>query len=512
MSAGAIYPGSALTKDHVVEADVCIVGSGAGGSVLAARLCEAGLSVVMLEEGGYFTRDTLPLDEGTAYPRLYQEQGMRATEDAAIAILQGRAVGGGTLVNWTTSFRTPTPVLEWWASKHGVEGLDAATLTPHWEAVEQRLNVHTQPEEEVNANNGVILRGGRALGMKPQLLRRNVKGCINSGYCSMGCPTDGKQHMVITYLPDAVKKGLRLFANCRVDRIEHEGRRVKSVRASVIDGETFQPTGRTLEVRARVTALCGGAINDPAILLRSGFDPNGRTGKRTFLHPVVPTASRHAARIEPYFGAPQSVAILDFIDRGADKVGFFLESAPVHPMISAGAFGGFGRPHAELMAQLAHTQVVLGLTRDGFVEGDEGGEVVLRSDGRPALRYPFRPALQEALREASHTAARIQVAAGAEMVLMANGTPLAPGEIDRIRDVRFEALSMPFFSAHQMGGCGMGADPARYVVDSTFKHHHADNLFVVDGAVFPTSVGVNPQLTIYGLAHRAAEFVLKAAA
>lgn len=513
MSAGAIYPGRVITRDVEERPDVCIVGSGPGGSVLAAGLCAKGLKVVMLEEGGYHRRQDYSLHEEKAFPMLYQEQGMRATADAGITILQGRTVGGGSVVNWTTSFRTPKVTLERWARVHGVEGIDEATLAPHWDAVEQRLSVHDFVDAH-NGNNSVLVRGCQALGYQVHATRRNTNSrCFNSGYCGFGCPVDGKNDMVVTYLPDAVAKGLKVYSNCRVERFEVDGGKVSKVNATVLDDVTHQPTGRTVTVRPKVLVLSAGAINSPGILLRSGLNANGQVGKRTFLHPVVAMASVHAKPIEPYFGAPQSSASHHFIERGDDEFGFFLETAPIHPMLASGAFQGFGLPHEELMRQLPFSNVLLGLTRDGFIEGDEGGTVTLKSDGRPTVAYPISPKLQSAFREACKVMARIQFAAGATSVVTLTGVRLQrPEEIAKLDDLRYGVLDQPLFSAHQMGGCAMGHDPARSVVDSQFRHHAVPNLFVVDGSVFPTSLGVNPQHTIYGLSSYATSFVGQAAA
>jgi choline dehydrogenase-like flavoprotein len=511
MSPGAIYPGSVITRDVEERPDVCIVGSGPGGSVLAAGLCARGLRVVMLEEGGYHRRGDYSLHEEKAFPMLYQEQGMRATADAGITILQGRTVGGGSVVNWTTSFRTPKVTLDRWARVHGVKGLDEVALTPHWEAVEKRLGVHDFVDAH-NGNNSVLVRGCEALKFQVHATRRNTNNrCFNSGYCGFGCPVDGKNDMVVTYLPDAVAQGLKVYSNCRAERFEVEGGKVSVITATVIDDLTHQPTGRTVTVRPKVLVLSGGAINSPAILLRSGVNQNGQVGRRTFLHPVVAMASVHAKPIEPYFGAPQSSASHHFIERGEGEVGFFIETAPIHPMLASGAFQGFGVPHEELMRQLPFSNVLLGLTRDGFVDGDEGGTVTVKADGRPSVAYPISAKLQEAFREACKAMARIQFAAGATSVLTLTGVRLqSVDELGKLDGLKYGVLDQPLFSAHQMGGCAMGGDPARSVVDSQLRHHTLPNLFVVDGSVFPTSLGVNPQQSIYGLSSYATGFVAQA--
>ncbi len=506
---GQILTWRDLTADVSRDVDVVVVGSGAGGAVLAAGLAEAGLSVVILEAGSHVTRDQLTLSEADAFPLMYQERGTRATSDQAISILQGRAVGGSTMINWTTCFRTPERILAHWRARFGLE-LDGSTLTPHFEAVEARLNIAPWEAARANPNNRVILDGAAKLGWEAAVLRRNVKGCADSGYCGLGCPVDGKQSMGITYLPDAVAAGAELLANVQVERIEMEGTRARAVVGRVHRPDAAVADGPQVTVRAKVVVSAGGAINGPALLLRSGLDGGGRVGKRTFLHPVVATMGRFAERINPFYGAPQSAGSHQFIDRGPDRVGFFLEAAPLQPMISAIAFNAVGPRLHELMAELPRVNGLLALHVDGVVAGDEGGTVRLGPSGQPKLDYPVGAPLIEAFRHSHEALARLQLAAGAEVVGTLHADPLwIRGEADLrgLDERRYGAHEHALFTAHQMGGCGMGADPATSAVDPSHRLRGTDNVFVVDGSVLPTALGVNPSQTIYGLAHRAHAFV-----
>ena len=381
---GRVTQGSDITADVAETCDVCIIGSGAGGGVLAAGLVARGLNVVMLEAGGYHTRRDFDLQEQTAFPALYQGRGGRSTTDLAISILQGRAVGGSTTVNWTTCFRTPDRILSHWQQHHGIEGLDPQSLAPHFEAIEERLSIATWPEERANANNRKLLDGARALGWEAAPLRRNVKGCVNSGFCGMGCPVDGKQGQHVTTIPDAIAGGMRLYSDVEVRQLVHAGKKVSEVRGVVMERGRDRDTAHTVTVRPKVVALCGGAINNPVLLFRSELNPNGRVGLRTFLHPVVSMAGIYDEQVDPYYGAPQSIGSHQFIDRGPDKVGYFLEAAPMHPMLTASAAGVFASKLGELMQQLPHISGLLALQVDGLLPGDDGGTTTLRPDGRPA--------------------------------------------------------------------------------------------------------------------------------
>ncbi len=501
-SAGRIVRGPEIASDATLSPDFCVVGSGAGGSVAAATLSAAGAKVVILEEGGYHDRREFNMQEAWAYPTLYQDHGSRATEDLAITILQGRAVGGGTTVNWTSSFRTPEKTLRLWRERYGIEGIEGQALAPHFEAVEKRLNIGEGSADDVNRNNQKLWDGARRLGLRPQRIPRNVKGCARLGYCGLGCPLDAKQSALVTYVPDAIASGAELYTNCRAVSLEAKAGRVIAVVAQVLDEGPDRPSGRTLTVRPRRgVLLAGGAINTPALLLRSRVGTHsGLVGRRTFLHPTVPVVGMFPEPIEAYYGAPQSVACHDFADRGA-RVGYFIETAPVHPMLAAIAFPGFGDPHRRLAERLPFVQATIALLIDGHHE-DPGGHARVSGSGHVKLAYALGEPLREAAVDAEKTMARLVLAAGAVEVITLHDPPLVirrEADVAAIERAPWGPNRHTFFSAHQMGGCPMGRDPERSVVDGRGRHHEIENLWVTDGSVFPTSLGVNPQLSIYAV-------------
>jgi choline dehydrogenase-like flavoprotein len=507
-----IVRGSDVHADVVERPDVCVIGSGAGGAMAAARLSEKGARVVLLEEGGAFEPSDSDLQEATSYPRLYQDHGQRATADLAITVLQGRAVGGSTAVNWTTSFRTPERVLARWRDAYG-SALTPEALAPHFDAVEQRLRVREAPIEDVNPNNRALLDGASRLGWQVARTRRNVEGCANLGYCGMGCPIGARQSADRTWVPDALARGARVYANARAVKLTVEKRTVRQVVAEVLDPATDRPTGRRIAVEPKVVALAGGAINTPALLLRSGIDLAGKVGARTFLHPVAAMVGLYPRRIDPWYGSPQSVASHHFADRGPGKIGFFLEAAPVHPMLAAMSFGGLGAVHEAAMEKLPHASALIALTIDGFLPGEEGGTVSLRRDGRVQLDYPIRPELWEALREGCKALARVHLAAGAEAVLSLHDDPVeirAERDVARLDAAPWQPCRVTLFTAHQMGGCALGRDPERSVVTPELRLHAHDNAFVVDGSALPTSLGVNPQISIMAIARWAADGIAAA--
>jgi len=477
-----------------LQADVCVIGSGAGGSVLAAGLAARGRRVVVLEAGPYATRADFSQVEGEAYPMLYQDRFTRATADGSISILQGRSVGGGTTVNWTTCFRTPERVQAFWKDRFGLElGLD-----PHFEAVEERLNIAEWPIN--NQNNEVLRRGCEALGWEWGRLRRNVLGCADSGYCGLGCPYDAKQAMLITTIQDLLDAGGTLVAECEVLGLDHDGRRVTSVHG--------RSKGHAVNVRADRVVVAGGAINSPCLLLANDIDPNGLVGKNTFLHPVVAVGGIYDEVIAGWQGAPQSIGSHQFIER--EGVGFFMEVPPLQPMLASAGFLGFGPMQHEFMSQLAHVCSIISLMADGFHEAAPGGTVTLRADGRPHVDYPISEGLAQAMKAAHIAMARVHLAAGVKVASTLHAEPVVmetEADLERLEDAPYGTLWHSIFTAHQMGGCRMAAAASEGVVTPDHRVNGFDNLFVVDGSVLPTSLGVNPSETLYGLAHRAVDFV-----
>jgi choline dehydrogenase-like flavoprotein len=330
----------------------------------------------------------------------------------------------------------------------------------------------------------------------------------------MGCPVDAKQTATLTYLADAVAAGAELYANCRVEKIEWSGKRASAVTGLFLKPDTQQANGRTARVEPRVVVVSGGAINSPVLLLRSGLD-HGPVGKKTWLHPVVAMGAFYDERIEGFYGAPQSVASHHFALRN-EGAGFFIEAAPVHPMLSSIAMPGFGAALRGRMAQLPHVSATISLMIDGFDPGEDGGTVTLRdAGGGPRLDYPFTERIYECFRAGMKAIARIHLANGAREVVSFHTEPVrivAERDLARIDEAPLGPNRLAVFTAHQMGGCRMGIDPARSVVDPQLRHHLVENLFVIDGSVFPTSLGVNPMESIYAVASWASDHVRSAAA
>lgn len=500
----AITDAGKLEQNQTIEADVIIIGTGAGGGVSAEVLSQAGLNVVMIEEGGLFTSDNFNMDELQAYGDLYQEGAGRATKDGAISIFQGRAVGGTTVVNWTSSFRTPNPTLEHWQTEHGVKGFEPNVMQTYFEQMEKRLNVEKWAMPP-NANNDALKVGCEANQWSWAVIPRNVAGCWNLGYCGTGCPTNAKQSMLVTTVPEALKNGARLFYRCSADRIVFSEHKAESVECLAIGADGDTPTGVRLTFKAPHIVLAGGAINNPGLLLRSNApDPHERIGKRTMIHPVNASLAKMDKEVNPFYGAPQSIYSDHFQWNTQGGIGFKLEVPPMQPAMGAQIVGFHGMRLTDTMEHLPNLQGTIALLRDGFDEGSQGGTVELDQGGKPILDYPITDYIWQGLRKAHHVMAEVQFAAGAKSVMPLHHDAKFYSSLKECK-AAIDALPQELhrqriMTAHLMGGCAMGEDERQSVVNSQGRFHHADNLYIIDGSVFPTSIGANPQLSIYGLA------------
>ena len=503
-----VIDGSRIGRDYAIECDVVIVGSGAGGGTAAEILTKAGLNVVMIEEGPFKSSSDFRMRERDAYQQLYQESAGRQTKDKGITILQGRAVGGSTTVNWTSSFRTPLTTLKHWQKVWGLDDYTEAKMAPWFEKMEARLSIAPWGIPP-NENNDILRRGCDALRFPSAAIRRNVRGCWNLGYCGMGCPTNAKQSMLVTTIPDALNRGMALIHSTRVERLAHRYGRVVSLVASGMTGNGTAPGEWKLRVHAKHFVLAAGAINNPALMLRSKFpDPHSTLGKRTFLHPSAVSAAIMEQSVEGYSGAPQTIYSDHFLDSMPldGPMGFKLEAPPIHPVLVGITLPGFGTDHAAWMKRLPNMHVSIALMRDGFHVESIGGKVGIRNDGSALLDYPINEYTFAGLRHSLFTMAEIQFAAGAKIVMPVHedAKPYRSwGDAKRaIAMLPMKTLRARVASAHVMGGCGMGADVRTSVTRGDGRHHQLENLWVFDGSAFPTSIGANPQLSIYGMVAR----------
>ncbi len=503
---------STLTADQTITADVVIIGTGAGGGVTAEMLALSGLKVVLIEEGPLKSSNDFNMKEADAYPQMYQENLGRRTIDGGVGILQGRTVGGGTVVNWATSFRTPTPVLDHWRTNFGLTEYTKAKMDPWFAAVEKRLAIKPWGGP-LNGSNAVLRRGLTSLGLDWGLISPNVKGCANLGYCNLGCPINAKQSMLVATLPTAMSKGARLYSRLRAQTFTFNSTKTKieSLVCDALDPSGLSPSGRKVTLKATHFVLAASAINGPALLIRSGApDPHGTLGKRTFLHPSPSVGAIHPGQTKPWEGLPQSIYSDHYLNDKplTGELGWKLEVAPLHPVLVGVSPAFFGDNHLNVMKNFDKYTSVISFIRDGFNADSPGGTVVLRADGSPGVDYPLTQPYFDTVRKAIRSQAQVQFAAGATRAFIGHidASPLGYGSMAEF-NTALDALQMVtgrvrLNSAHQMGGCGMSADPAKGVVNPNGRHHQLTNLSVHDSSVFPTGLGTNPQETIFAMTAR----------
>jgi hypothetical protein len=475
------------------ECDVVVVGSGAGGAVAAAVLAEAGLDVIVLEAGPYMTRETYPHDPVEALSTLYRDGGLTIAEGRpAVPVPVGRAVGGTTVINSGTALRAPERVLERWRRQHGIAW--ATELEAEFADAEKRLRVMPVDVATMGRNGELFMQGAEELGVSGGPLKRNAGRCVQCSSCPQGCRLDAKRAMHVTYLPRAVDAGARVRANTQVERILFRGTRAVGVRCSV-DGDR---RGFRHEVSARRAVVsAGGAFGTPELLLRSGFEDGGRgLGANLHVHPAAWIGARFDDEVRGWDGVMQSYHVDEWLDRG-----LLLEATFTPLAFGAQWLPGVGREHQKRMLAYDH------IASTGVHLSDRSsGRVGLSGDGSLKLSYRLTRDEAATLTYGIARAAEIFFAAGAtEVYPQVSGVPvIRPGGVaefeaspPRPSELRLEAF-------HPMGTAAMGRDASRAVTTPDCAVRGVRGLFVADASLLPTSLGVNPMMTVIACASRVA--------
>ena len=501
-----------IHDDADFECDACVIGSGAGGGVVAAELAAAGMKVIVLEAAGDWQSSDFDQREEPGTRELYLDRGTTATRDLSLSLLAGAAIGGGTTVNWQTSLRTPDSVRAEWAASSGCEHFAGESFTASLDAVSARLSVSTD-ESIVNGNNATLRDGCEALHYDWSVIPRNSIGCDTSqcGNCVYGCRHGGKQSTAVTYLRDAQATGdARLIARCRADRLVIEGGRVKGVAATATAADGGS---RAVNIKADIVVAACGSLHTPALLLRSGLRLP-QLGENLHLHPTTGVGAVFSQRIAAWDGPPQTIVCNEFAAL-RDGYGFRIETAPAHPGLIALATPWTGaRAHREQMQTSANKALLIVLVRDRST-----GRVSIDKRGRPQVDY--KPGLGERMmfREGMARAARVLHAAGATGIQTLHTAPLSLGSTAKdaanhsddiesfcsaIARSRTGENHLALFSAHQMGTCRMGRDAKSAVCDARGEVFGVRGLYIGDASAFPGSSGVNPMITIMAIAHHTA--------
>lgn len=500
MTDESIVEGRAHSGDLSLDADVVVVGSGAGGAVVAAELAEAGQRVVILEEGPHVPPER--------YSRMRPSENMRHMwrdggltfavglgDTPVINVMMGQCVGGSSVLTGGVCFRIPDSVMHEWVTEHGLDDINPRRMEPVFEEVERRIHVEEVPAAMRSRSTQHFLNGLDALGLGWQPMRRNTKGCNGCGRCNFGCPHGAKLSVDVSYLPRAFAAGARLYSDCRVEQVTSKSGRASGVTGRLLGGAGRKPRGR-LTVRARRVVVAAGAYASPLLLMQSGVGRrSGQVGRNLTVHPGFRVMARFKDPVQGWKGALQS-AYSDAFER--DRI--TMTSLFIPPGALAGTLPGIGLAHQRVAESIPNLAVFGGMIHD------EGGGRIHSVFGRTLMTYRMAPKDRAAIPVLMRGMAEVFFAGGAEEVFL---PVLGLGSVDRDRLARIDlehvpATALESASQHPLGTCRMGVAPHGSVVDPFGQAWDLPELYVADGSILPTSLGVNPQLSIMSMALRIA--------
>lgn len=493
-----IYDASTLTLPLTLETDLVVVGSGAGGMAAAMAAAEAGVRVLVLEGGEYLTPKDFTQREEQMFPQLLQDGGGRTTSDRAVKIHQGRGVGGSTLHNLNLVKRIPERIRAQWSSERGLSHLPAERWAALYDEVEQLLSVEPVARERWNRHNQLLEQACATLGWKGGGLRHNRSGCLGSGFCEVGCRYNAKNNAFKVLLPRLLAAGGQVLSSCVAVRVLHDGGAARGVEALAIDPRTRLPLGR-VEVKAQRVCLSASATGTAALLLRSGVkDRSGQTGNTLRVHPAVLAAGDFDEPVRAWEGIPQTYECTEFLQLD-DEHGHraWVLPAFAHPVGTATMVPGFGAGHRALMERYPNLGVFTAMIHDLTP-----GTVRPKGDLGLSLDYWPDEGDRAELMLGLWACAKALFAAGARRVLIPSRIPrvLERGDgLEWLKTMPLEKGELDVVAVHPMSSVPMGDDPKTAPVDSNGKHHGCEALWVADGSLFPSSIGVPPQLSIYAM-------------
>ncbi len=497
-----IHDARKLQAHAVLHADVCVIGSGAGGSMAAWAAAQAGLRVVTLEAGGLLTPEDMTQREEVMMPQLYWDGAARSTADRGIHVHQGKGVGGSTLHNLNLCKRIDPQVREQWRQSRPMQALPEQTWAALYSEVEQLLSVSAVPQENWNRHNQLLRDGCDKLGWRWAGLSHNRSGCAQSGFCALGCAYDAKNNAAKIIWPRAVALGVEVLTHAQAVRIDHDGQQVRAVHAVAIDASDGHAL-QNFTVFAPRICVAASATATPALLIRSQVpDPSGQTGQHLRLHPAVVVAGEFDDRVAAWRGIPQTVECTEFLDFSNDSKEntakpsrLWIVPAFAHPMGTATMLPQWGEAHRSWMKQYAHLGVLTAMIHersDGRVQPD--GDLGVRLD------YQLTTQDHDELVRGLAVCAQIWFAAGAKRVLLGTQPALVMTHADD-RAVLAQAAqqTLALTAVHPMASMPMSDNPQQGSVDSRGQHHGLRGLWIADGSLLPSSIGVPPQLSIYAL-------------
>jgi glycine/D-amino acid oxidase-like deaminating enzyme len=484
-----VTDGSQAADDLEIECEVVVVGTGAGGAACAYELASRGRAVLMLEEGRYFRRDTFNSRASQMTRMLYRDRGLTiALGNANVPLWTGRAVGGSTVINSGTCYRTPERVFREWRGE-GLTDFSSEALAPYYERVERMLQVAPAKKELTGGVGRVVARGADRLGYKHAPLLRNAPDCDGQGVCCFGCPTGAKRSTDVSYVPEALKRGAELITSAKVSRIDVDGRRARGVYARL-------GSGKTLHVRAQAVVVAGGAIMTP--LLLGGTLKSAALGRHLSIHPAAKVMAVFDELIDMDNAIPQGYSVDQFQDQG-----MMFEGASTPLDVTAVAVPWVGKRFIELMEAYRHVATF------GFMIADTSrGRVRAGPSGSPLITYDLNADDTAKMQRGIAILCELFFEAGARRVLpMVLGMEEleSQGDLARLRSMTMRPGDFEVTAYHPLGTCRIGVDPRTSVLGPDHQAHELPGLYVTDGSAVPSPLGVNPQMTIMAMALRAAE-------
>lgn len=494
---------SLVTHDILENVDVCVIGSGAGGAIIACKLAEQGRSVVLLEKGGYYDAEDMNQREVDMMPLLWKNAGASFTDDLRIAIAQGQCLGGSTVINDAVCFKTPQIVRKQWRA------LGVKIADERWDKaideVWRDIHVSKVKQEELNDNNLMLKRACKIKGYKASENDRNCKDCMRCGFCHLGCHYETKQDMLVTYIRRAVRNtDIKIYCNCAVEQISYANGTIDGVEGNLIDSSGAVKF--KIRVNAKVVVVSAGAIASSQILMKNKI-AEGKAGRGLSLHPAPFLLGKFEKEINAYNGIPMAYTCHEFgVTNGVEDGGFLIESIFLPIFQFSLAVPSFLQEHAELMKDFTHYTMAGLLIRDG-----PNGIVTLSETGNPRVHYKLSQKDIKNIAKGMQVLAELWFDVGAGQVITAHQDIIRLKSKEDIPKLVHAVETNPdgllLGSAHPQGGNRMGEDQNQCVVDSNCRVHGFKNLYVCDASVFPTSIGVNPQITVMALAMIVADHI-----
>jgi choline dehydrogenase-like flavoprotein len=499
-SGESIVVGRTLESGFDESCDVVVVGSGAGGSVMASTLAEAGFSVIVLEEGPYYT----PQEYGSFRPteslrRIWREAGLLTAfglgQTPVIGLSAGRCVGGSSVLTGGVCFRIPSDVHEHWVRELGLDELSERGFEAAYRSVEKMVRVAEVPSEMRSDSTKRFVAGAESLGIPIRPTRRNTSGCVGNARCNFGCPSGAKMSVDVSYLPDALRRGARVVSDALVERVIIERGRAAGVTGKLLGGPEGRPS-HPFRIRASTVIAACGTLHTPILLMRSGLGRKAPAlGRNVTLHPAVRLSALFDHVVAGWNGALQSVYSDHFAGEGITLVGVY---SPVN--LLAAALPGVGPAHRRFVSEMPRHGVF------GAMVHDEGGGSVRLGPGRePILTYRMAPRDLARLRRSITILAEMAFAGGAREVylpIFGLGGVKSITEIRNLETSPMDARRIECIAFHPLGSARMATDPNRGVVDASGETYELKGLYVADGSILPTSIGVNSQVPIMTMATR----------